>query len=345
MQNQDEHSTSTEMVKPLNIIYCHTYEDSELAIELERHLIPLKRLGLIATLSSINGIFAGSHSRTEIHKLLNSADVILLLISPDFISRDDVYETMMDQVLERFHNGLSRVIAIILRPVLWELTAIRTLPILPTNGKPITLWPERDEAFQIVTKGISDVIVELLPHKIKEHLKAMFVEKPPTIDGPIYSNAEYNIVMVPTEAIKVYFCFADQDATQHRELEEHLAPLKRAKWITTWSKNDIYHAQDRDVEIATHLDNANIILLLISPDFINELSSNTNSFSKELHTVLAQYRKGKVRVVAILLYSINWEDTLIKELPVLPIDGKPISSWLNRDEALRNVVEGILRDS
>ena len=87
-----------------------------------------------------------------------NADIILLLISADFVSSNYCYEIEMENVLERHHAGTARVVPIILRDVDWHSAPFGKLQSLPRDGKPITLWSNRDEAWAVVARGIRNVI-------------------------------------------------------------------------------------------------------------------------------------------------------------------------------------------
>jgi hypothetical protein len=106
-------------------------------------------------------IRAGAEWASEIEAHLNSAHVILLLISPDFMASDYCYSIEMKRALER-HNALeARVIPVILRPTDWERAPFGKLQALPTDRKPITRWSNRDEAFLQVAQDIRKVVDEL----------------------------------------------------------------------------------------------------------------------------------------------------------------------------------------
>jgi len=94
---------------------------------------------------------------------LQEADLILLLVSSDFISAREQYEKEVPLALERSHQGKARVIPIILRPVYWKETLFGGLVPLPTGGKAVTdkSWRTRDDAFFDVISGIKYVIDEL----------------------------------------------------------------------------------------------------------------------------------------------------------------------------------------
>jgi hypothetical protein len=142
------------------LFYCYAHEDKVLRDELAKHLAALKRLGLIDEWYD-RDISAGKEWQKEIDKHLNTANVILLLISPDFVHSDYCYSIEMHQALLRHHAGTACVIPIILRPVTWEGMPFGQLQALPTEGKPIISWPKPDEAFYDVAQGIRKVIEDL----------------------------------------------------------------------------------------------------------------------------------------------------------------------------------------
>ena len=94
-------------------------------------------------------------------KQLDSADVILLLVSPDFINSDYSNNVEVKKAIERHERGTARVIPVILRPVDWDGLPFSSLKALPSDGRPVTRWPNRDEAFLDIAKGIVTTIGEL----------------------------------------------------------------------------------------------------------------------------------------------------------------------------------------
>lgn len=72
---------------PINIFLCYAHEDSKLVEELEKQLQPLRNLGLIAIWDD-REISPGREWEQEIDRHLDDSHVILLLISPDFMSTD-----------------------------------------------------------------------------------------------------------------------------------------------------------------------------------------------------------------------------------------------------------------
>src|SRR5947207_2671872 len=138
---------SIESKGAIKIFYCYARKDKRLRDELERHLGVLKRSEQVTTWYD-REIQPGMDWKREIDKHLNTSDIVLLLVSPDFVRSDYCYGIEMRQALERYQAGRVSVIPIILRPVDWRGTPIGTLQVLPAEGKPITTWRHRDEAFQ-----------------------------------------------------------------------------------------------------------------------------------------------------------------------------------------------------
>ena len=149
----------TPLTRTIKVFYSYARADDKLRNELEKHLSLLKRQGEISAWHD-REIGAGQEWAKEIDAHLNSADLILLLVSPDFMASDYCYDVELKRALERHESGEARVIPIILRPVDWQGTPFGKLKPLPTNGIPISRWPDRDEAFCDVVRGIRKSIEE-----------------------------------------------------------------------------------------------------------------------------------------------------------------------------------------
>ncbi|SRR6266436_2206735 len=94
----------------------------------------------------------------EINIHLNSAQIILLLVSPDFLASEYCYGDEVERAMKRHEAGEAIVIPIILRPVEWEDTPFSKLQPLPTDGRPATRWRNLDEAFLDIERGIRKAI-------------------------------------------------------------------------------------------------------------------------------------------------------------------------------------------
>jgi tetratricopeptide (TPR) repeat protein len=163
------------MSTPLKLFCCSAREDWEMLEHLKKHLMPLQRRGQIVVWSD-TALLAGVEREKELHRHLENADIILLLISPDFINSDYCYSIEMEHAIERHEQGSARVIPILFRSTFWQNTPFAKLQMLPTNTKPIKSWPDMDEAFHDVTEQIYRVISEHYIQRIQteanEHAQA-----------------------------------------------------------------------------------------------------------------------------------------------------------------------------
>jgi CBASS immunity sensor of nucleotide second messenger signals/TIR domain-containing protein len=145
---------------PVELFYSYAHADEKLRDELEKHLSLLKRQGFIAGWYD-REIGAGREWDREIDTHLDSAGIILLLISPDFMASDYCFDIEVKRAMERHEAGEARVIPVILRRVDWHGAEFGKLQALPRDGKPVTQWSDRDAAFYEIAQGIRKVIEEL----------------------------------------------------------------------------------------------------------------------------------------------------------------------------------------
>jgi hypothetical protein len=148
--------------KPVRIFCCYAREDQPLLLHFKTQMAALQHAGLV-TLWADTDINAGGEWEKEIHSHLDTADIILLFVSPDFMASNYSYSIEMQKALERHKRREARVIPIILRPVHWEEAPFSKLQILPTNATPVThkKWRDLDDAFLDVVNGILSIIETL----------------------------------------------------------------------------------------------------------------------------------------------------------------------------------------
>jgi hypothetical protein len=103
--------------------------------------------------------------------------------------------------------------------------------------------------------------------------------------------------------------------------------------IDVWHDRRIGPGLDMHQEIDRHLTEADLILLLISPDFIN----SDFCYCHELRSALQRHAKGHARVIPVILRPVDWKTTPIGKLLAIPRDGKPVINWHRRDDALLDI--------
>ena len=141
------------------------------------------------------------------------------------------------------------------------------------------------------------------------------------------------------EPVDLFYSYAHEDEPLRDELDGHLALLRRKGVIRPWHDRGIVPGQQWDEAIDAQLTRADLILLLVSKDFLN----SDYIWGKELAVAIARAERGDASVVPVLLRAVDIEDAPFAKLQGLPTDLRPVTSWPNRDEAWTDVAKGIRR--
>jgi hypothetical protein len=147
---------------PVEVFCSYAHEDETWLRKLETHLSLLKRQGLISFWHD-RQILPGIDWVKTIDQHLETASVILLLVSADFLASDYCYSVEMKRAIEREALGEARVVPILVCPVDWKDAPFAHLQALPTDAKPLSSWRNQDTALADITAGIRRVIIEELP--------------------------------------------------------------------------------------------------------------------------------------------------------------------------------------
>jgi tetratricopeptide (TPR) repeat protein len=139
--------------------------------------------------------------------------------------------------------------------------------------------------------------------------------------------------------IKVFYSYAHEDEPYLKRLHTHLIMLRRAGLISTWYDRQIGPGTDWARTIDTHLEQAAIILLLVSPDFL----ASDYCYAIEMQRALQRHNADEARVIPIILRPCDWSHAPFTLLQCLPRDGKAITLWDNQDQAWDDVTAGIRR--
>lgn len=139
------------------------------------------------------------------------------------------------------------------------------------------------------------------------------------------------------KAVELFYSYSHKDEKPRNELEKHLSILKRQGIISEWHDRKISAGTEWAEQIDKHLENAQIILLLVSSDFL----ASDYCYDKELKIALERHERGEARVIPIIIRSVDWDGSPFGKLQALPVDAKPVTSWDEQDEAFTNIVKGI----
>ncbi|NER78655.1 MAG: TIR domain-containing protein [Leptolyngbya sp. SIO1D8] len=142
--------------------------------------------------------------------------------------------------------------------------------------------------------------------------------------------------------VSIFISYARKDEALMQDLKSHLSFLTRQQLIRSWDDGCITPGEEWEPQIKANLAKAQIILLLISVDFIN----SEYCYDVELTKAIARHQAGNACVIPIILRSCMWmevqiSDMRLGDLQALPKNAKPISQWGDRDEALTSIAQGI----
>ncbi len=137
--------------------------------------------------------------------------------------------------------------------------------------------------------------------------------------------------------VTVFYSYAHEDEALRDELEKHLTLLQRQGLVASWHDRKILAGQEWKGTIDQHLEEASLILLLISPDFL----ASDYCYQVEMQRALEHHKQGTARVLPIILRPVYWSGAPFAHLQCLPRDGIPVTEQPTHDAAFRQITEGI----
>jgi WD40 repeat protein len=144
--------------------------------------------------------------------------------------------------------------------------------------------------------------------------------------------------MKDTIEIACFYASSEQDTDLHKKFMQQLTPLIKTGVITYWHSGEISAGKNQEQEIEDHLQRADIVLLLISPDLIS-----SEYYDNIINQTLERCKTGNVRFIPIYLRPANWQDKRFAALTPLPTNGQPVILFPNHDSAFLDIAKGIER--
>lgn len=138
---------------PASVFFSYSHKDEELRDQIETQLSLLKRQGVIETWHD-RRIGPGDDFSGAISQHVEKDDIILLLVSADFLASDYCYEIEMTRALKRQQAGTAIVIPVILRACDWHGAPFGKLLATPPDGKPIKQYADLDQGLLEVAKAV-----------------------------------------------------------------------------------------------------------------------------------------------------------------------------------------------
>jgi hypothetical protein len=162
------------MDKNVEIYCCYAHEDAKYLQMLKAQLSPFLHKGSILFWDDTN-ISPGALWQDEVNNHLETASIVLLLVSADFMNSEYCYSEEMTRAMQRHEEGMIRVIPIIIRPVAWQEAPFGNFQVLPPGSKAVSLWENIDQVLLDIVQGIAKVANEYLqklyPDRAESFLK------------------------------------------------------------------------------------------------------------------------------------------------------------------------------
>lgn len=136
---------------------------------------------------------------------------------------------------------------------------------------------------------------------------------------------------------RLFFSYSHKDETYRDELEVHLALLKRQELIEAWHDRRIVAGDEFAGAISEQLEQAHIILLLVSPYFI----ASDYCFDIEMKRAMERHNRREARVIPVILEPCEWHHAPFGKLNAVPKDGKPVSKYPNKHDAFLEVAQAV----
>lgn len=216
------------------LFFSYSHRDETLRNELEVHLSSLQRQGLLDTWHD-RRIGAGNDFAESINEHIDSADIILLLISPYFISSDYCYNVEMRHALQKHKKKETVVIPVILHPCDWHNLPFGNLLATPTDGKPISKFPNIHDGFLEVTLAIKKVMGNITTS-----------DATPPSKNQSFTNSSVPKIFDPIRSsnLRVKKTFKDRDKDQFK--------IKAFEYIAKYFEGSLGELEKRNPEIETN---------------------------------------------------------------------------------------------
>lgn len=144
-------------IKKKKLFVCYAEEDADFTNNLKKQMAALERRGMIEWRSA-NTTELGNGIDAQMEDFIQTSDIVLLMVSPDFLASEDIWISQIEPIMLRFNASQCAVIPILLRNCPFRDTVFGGLQFLPRNGKPVKTWTDQDEALLAVQTEVKKVV-------------------------------------------------------------------------------------------------------------------------------------------------------------------------------------------
>jgi hypothetical protein len=163
----------------------------------------------------------------------------------------------------------------------------------------------------------------------------MTISKKTVLSSPTRGSLRKVIFM----AVTVLLCYAREDERMARQLKQHLSSLERNRYISVWDYGNIDPGTEWNEELKKHLNEAEIILLLVSASFL----ASDYCYEIEMQQAIERHERQEARVIPVILRDCYWNTPPLDKLQPLPDGARPVVQWKGQDKGYTNIVEALAR--
>lgn len=217
----------------VTLFFSYSHKDEALRDEMEKHLASLKHQGIIGTWHD-RRISAGEEWVAQIDDHLRAADIIVLLVSADFIASRYCYDLEMKEALRRHEAGKARVVPVILRPCDWHDLPFGKLQAATRDARPVVKFPTLDDGFLEVAQAIKAAAKSMNGDTAERSFSQL---QPPTVHA---------ITSVPgprSSDLRVRQSFSDHD--------RHTFITETFEYIAAYFENSLLELAARNKQLRT----------------------------------------------------------------------------------------------
>lgn len=139
-------------------------------------------------------------------------------------------------------------------------------------------------------------------------------------------------MLTKTSTLSVFIAYDEKDVARYKEISHQLDGLKRSHKIQI---SDM-HATTSDQGRGIRLENADVILALVTPNYVNSQQCRDVE-AVAMHRHVTQ----SATVIPILMEPADLSSTHFSQIDKLPVNGKSVSQWPDQQQGLEDVTRGI----
>lgn len=286
------------------VFIAYSHRDTRFRHELEQQLTLLERKGHIKQQWSKHQLVPGEEKNTLLSEAIQEADLILLLISIHFLSDEFCWSQLLEKAIKRHDKGEAVVIPVFVRPCPWEDTPIEKLEGVPPEGKAISNWSNKHEAWTQAARGIQRALVAWGKNHVEDCLA--------TSGTSLYPLGRREDKLKEGEAMSGKHVFVSYCHDNKDEVARLVQELRDAGESVWWDE-DIPGGRDWKEAIRAAMEKAYAVVVCLSPELTEDRDrSGVYTEIRDAITTFRQYGPGLAYIFPVKLGKC--------EIPPIEID-------------------------